>query len=105
VTVTAFFLAFRSLKYLLIAFARSNPSKYNKKEAKKLINHFQFQPLFQNSQLPGWKFSFFFKKQQFSGIYNQTGKIEWTSTAPASEDQEMLISQIHELMLFHVYDN
>lgn len=69
-----------------------------------MISHFQFQPLFQNSQLPGWKFSFYYKKQNFVGLYHQNGKIEWIGATPPSEDEEKLVTQIHELMLFHVYE-
>lgn len=70
-----------------------------------MISHFQFQALYQNSQLPGWKFSFYFNRQHFTGIYHQTGKIEWTSVQPEEQDEEKLITQIHELMLYHVYES
>lgn len=70
-----------------------------------MITHFQFQPLYQNSQLPGWKFTFYFKKQPFSGIYHQSGEIEWTSIKPKEEDELKLAPRIHELMLYHVYEN
>ncbi|CAM3514650.1 YheE family protein [Cytobacillus oceanisediminis] len=68
-----------------------------------MLTHFQFKPLYENKQLPGWTFSFYFKKQKITGIYHPDGKIEWTSGKPASREEE-LKSQIHELMLFHVYD-
>ncbi|WP_318505380.1 YheE family protein [Bacillus sp. T3] len=70
-----------------------------------MITHFQFKPLYQNSQLPGWKFSFYFQKQQFSGIYHQSGTIEWSSVQPDKNYKEQLEKHIHELMLFHVYEN
>lgn len=70
-----------------------------------MITHFQLQPLYQNSQLPGWKFSFYFKKHKFSGIYHQSGTIEWTSAQPDKEDEQQLAKHVHELMLFHVYEN
>lgn len=69
-----------------------------------LLTHFQFKPLFENKNIPGWNFSFYFKKQRFSGIYHQTGKIEWTVNTPEQDDIETLTTQIHELMLYHVYD-
>jgi hypothetical protein len=69
-----------------------------------LLTHFQFKPLFENKNIPGWNFSFYYKKQRFSGIYHQTGKIEWNSNTPKQDDIETLTSQIHELMLFHVYE-
>lgn len=69
-----------------------------------MLLHFQFKPLFENKNIPGWTFSFYHKKQRYTGIYHQTGKIEWTTNTPEHEDMELLTSQIHELMLFHVYE-
>ncbi len=69
-----------------------------------MISHFQWKPLFDNSQIPGWRFSFFFKGTGYQGIYHKDGQIEWSSELPSSEYEEQLKSQIHELMLFHVYE-
>ncbi|NRD78341.1 YheE family protein [Bacillus sp. BRMEA1] len=69
-----------------------------------MIMHFQYKPLFQNKNIPGWTISFYYQKQHYTGIYHQSGKIEWTSVPPMQEDLEGLASQIHELMLFHVYE-
>jgi hypothetical protein len=69
-----------------------------------VITHFQFKPLFENKDMPGWHFSFYFKKQKFTGIYHPNGDIEWTSTQPPHESADDMKAQIHELMLFHVYD-
>ncbi|WP_282173819.1 YheE family protein [Cytobacillus firmus] len=68
-----------------------------------MLTHFQFKPLYENKQLPGWTFSFYFKKQKVTGIYHPDGKIEWISGDPAGQEED-LKSQIHELMLFHVYE-
>ncbi|MEH7356348.1 YheE family protein [Neobacillus drentensis] len=68
-----------------------------------MLMHFQFKPLFENKNIPGWNFSFYYKKKRFTGIYHQTGKIEWTTNIP-EQDIEALTSQIHELMLYHVYE-
>ncbi|MCL6572100.1 MAG: YheE family protein [Bacillus sp. (in: Bacteria)] len=51
----------------------------------------------------GWNFYFYYKKQRFAGVYHQIGKIEWTMNTPIQEEMEAITSQIHELMLFHVY--
>ncbi|HYK75042.1 MAG TPA: YheE family protein [Pseudoneobacillus sp.] len=69
-----------------------------------MITHFQYKSIYQHEQLPGWTFSFYFQKQKFSGVYHQNGLIEWTSNCPNTEDETLLKGQIHELMLFHVYD-
>lgn len=67
-----------------------------------MISHFQYKPLYENKDLPGWQFSFYYKKSKHSGIYQPDGKIEWSTDAP--KDEEQVIKQIHEIMLFHVYD-
>ena len=69
-----------------------------------MITHFQFKSLFENKDMPGWHFSFYYKKQKYTGIYQANGDIEWTSNIPAEDSTDTLKAQIHELMLFHVYD-
>ncbi|ULT58053.1 YheE family protein [Neobacillus drentensis] len=69
-----------------------------------MILHFQYKPLFSNQHIPGWTISFYFKKKRYTGTYHQTGAIEWMNEAPEQEDLEVVTSQIHELMLYHVYD-
>lgn len=66
-----------------------------------MISHFQFTE--RSKGLAGWNFSFFYKGKRLSGIYHRNGSIEWHGDGP-STDHEKLQSQIHELMLFHVYD-
>ncbi|WP_075619920.1 YheE family protein [Paenisporosarcina indica] len=68
-----------------------------------MLQHFSFKPMFENKQLPGWTFSFFYKQTRFGGEYQPDGSITWTSgTTPP--DEEIVKKMIHELMLFHVYD-
>lgn len=69
-----------------------------------MITHFQYKPLFENRDMPGWHISFYHQKQKFTAIYHQNGSIEWTSIQPAEDIEENIKAQIHELMLFHVYD-
>ncbi len=70
-----------------------------------MITHFQYEPLFSNKNLPGWKISFYFQRQQVNAIYQKTGEIEWQGTYQFTTDEEEQIKkQIHELMLFHVYE-
>ena len=71
-----------------------------------MIQHFHFQPMFENKQLPGWTFSFTYEGQRVSGVYHKTGNIDWTTTPSfSSEEKEQKVKkQIHELMLYHVYD-
>jgi hypothetical protein len=69
-----------------------------------MITHFQWKPLFEDKNLPGWRISFYFKKQAFQAVYHKNGEIEWTGIQPQTEDEANLKSMIHELMLFHVYE-
>jgi hypothetical protein len=69
-----------------------------------LITHFHYKPLFENKEMPGWHISFYYQKHKYAGIYHQNGSIEWTGIQPPNDMEESLKSQIHELMLFHVYD-
>ncbi|MEQ2529623.1 hypothetical protein EKG37_10945 [Robertmurraya yapensis] len=68
-----------------------------------MITHFQYKPLYENKEMPGWRFSFYYQKQKYNGIYFPDGKIEWSSDE-VPNDEEKIIKQIHEIMLFHVYD-
>jgi len=68
-----------------------------------MLQHFSFKPMFENKQLPGWTFSFFYKQARYSGEYQPDGSITWTSGS-TPPDEETVKKMIHELMLFHVYD-
>ncbi|KAB7704936.1 hypothetical protein F9802_15340 [Bacillus aerolatus] len=70
-----------------------------------MLLHFQYKPLYKEKKLPGWSFSFYYKKQRLTGNYLSDGTIEWLSSIHEETDRELLEKQIHELMLFHVYDN
>ncbi|MFD1927002.1 YheE family protein [Sporosarcina siberiensis] len=67
-----------------------------------MLQHFSFKPMFENADLPGWTFSFFFKNTRYTGEYLKEGDINWIGETPP--DEEKLKKMIHELMIFHVYD-
>ncbi|PPA72423.1 YheE family protein [Jeotgalibacillus proteolyticus] len=71
-----------------------------------MIQHFQYKPMYENRDLPGWTFSFLWNGHRVSGIYHKAGEIEWTSVLPFSdqESEEKVKQMLHELMLYHVYD-
>ncbi|MGF2615219.1 hypothetical protein FZC84_09960 [Rossellomorea vietnamensis] len=69
-----------------------------------MIQHFQFKSMYANKNLPGWTFSFYYKGTRYEGSYHKNGTIEWKGAQPPSVDDEMIQKQIHELMLFHVYE-
>ncbi|MFD1707313.1 YheE family protein [Siminovitchia sediminis] len=70
-----------------------------------MLQHFQYQPLYQDRRIPGWTFSFYFSGKRFEGIYHQDGTIEWLSDTPNVKDDSHLQKEIHDLMLYHVYDS
>ncbi|NYV66755.1 DUF5342 family protein [Bacillus sp. Gen3] len=71
-----------------------------------MIQHFQFQSLYKHEQLPGWNISFYFNKEKMEGIYHPDGRIEWQQRYTFDEGvEEKIKGRIHELMLYHVYDN
>lgn len=67
-----------------------------------MIQHFSFKPLYENSQLPGWILSFYYKQEKYIAEYKKNGEIRWITNSP--EDKDKVEKMIHELMLFHVYD-
>lgn len=69
-----------------------------------MIQHFSFKPLYENTQLPGWSLSFFYKQQRYNAEYKKDGSITFIGSAPATENLAAVEKAIHELMLFHVYD-
>lgn len=69
-----------------------------------MLTHFQYKSLYENSEILGWRFSFYYMKQRYSGIYHSEGRIEWSSGIPSGDFITNLESQVHELMLYHVYD-
>lgn len=69
-----------------------------------MISHFQWKPLIKKEKLPGWTISFYYKGTHYEGIYYHTGDIEWGKTYPSRDDEPALKNDIHELMLFHIYE-
>ena len=69
-----------------------------------MIQHFSFKPLYENSQLPGWVLTFFYKQKRYQAEYKKDGTITFIGDAPLQEQLADVEKMIHELMLFHVYD-
>lgn len=69
-----------------------------------MIQHFSFKPLYENTQLPGWALTFFYKQTRYKAEYKKDGGITFIGAAPAETERANVEKMIHELMLFHVYD-
>ncbi|WP_078408544.1 DUF5342 family protein [Priestia abyssalis] len=69
-----------------------------------MLSHFQYRPLYEHNNLPGWSLSFYFKGQLYQAVYHHDGHIEWVELSPPDSSIHDISSQIHELMLFHVYE-
>lgn len=67
-----------------------------------MLQHFKFKPMFEDSRLPGWNISFFYRNERIRGEYHPDGSIVWQSAPP--QDEEAIKKMVHELMLYHVYD-
>lgn len=67
-----------------------------------MLQHFQYKPMYDNPQLPGWTFSFFLRNKRYKGEYLPDGIINWLNETPPEEDNVKKL--IHELMTFHVYE-
>ena len=53
-----------------------------------------------------WSFSFFYKQKRLTGKYFKDGSIKWTSQGEMTEeDKKFLESAVHDLMLYHVYED
>lgn len=70
-----------------------------------MLSHFEWRPLYQTDKIPGWSISFYHSNKRYQGIYHKDGSISWTSAAPEADSLEEIESRVHELMLYHVYDN
>ena len=51
-----------------------------------MLQHFSYKPMFENKQLPGWTFAFFYKNSRYTGEYLQDGAIKWTGETPPNEE-------------------
>lgn len=67
-----------------------------------MIQHFNVKPLFENSQIPGWAISFFYKQQRYQAEYEKNGTIHFIGAVPSERVQ--IEKMVHELMTFHVYE-
>ncbi|WP_017728707.1 YheE family protein [Halalkalibacterium ligniniphilum] len=69
-----------------------------------MISHFQWKERRNNLVRREWTFSFFHAGTYYTGIYFKDGSITWNQPDPATEQQPLFESQIHDLMLYHVYE-
>ncbi|MBS4210713.1 DUF5342 family protein [Bacillus sp. FJAT-50079] len=69
-----------------------------------MLTHFQIQSLYEDQRLPGWLFSFYFQQAKHQGIYLPNGTIKWSTKQIEPEQIGQIEKQIHDLMIFHIYD-
>lgn len=67
-----------------------------------MLQHFSYKEMFEDSDLPGWTFSFYYQNQKYTGDYHKDGTINWTKETPP--DEEKVQTMVHDLMTFHVYE-
>jgi hypothetical protein len=67
-----------------------------------LIQHFQWK----ESPPFGWTFSFYYKQTRLKGTYQKDGVIKWHQPEQLFEEDRLLLeSAVHDLMLYHVYED
>ncbi|KXH79308.1 DUF5342 family protein [Sporosarcina sp. HYO08] len=67
-----------------------------------MLQHFRYQPMYINTKLPGWTFTFMLQNERYEGEYASDGIITWVGKTPPNEDN--VKKMIHELMTYHVYE-
>ncbi|AQX55965.1 DUF5342 family protein [Priestia flexa] len=70
-----------------------------------MITHFRIKPLYQQKEMPGWFISFYISGTYYEANYLKTGEIQFKHQLSPAINQEEVTSLIHELMLFHVYQD
>lgn len=69
-----------------------------------MLSHFQWKPLNKNLLKLSWEFSFYYHGTYYQGVYYNNGNIEWFHTELEEETRKVLEAKVHELMLYHVYE-
>ncbi|UCZ54293.1 YheE family protein [Bacillus shivajii] len=71
-----------------------------------MLTHFQYKEIKNNMVNQEWQFSFFYKQNRFVGHYFKDGSIQWKQPGEIlREDKEFIESCVHDLMLYHVYED
>ncbi|WP_085522034.1 DUF5342 family protein [Tuberibacillus sp. Marseille-P3662] len=70
-----------------------------------MLTHFTYQPFFSSeNRRREYQISFFYHGKPYRAIYHYNGEVDWQTATPPDSEIEPIMSQLHELMLFHVYD-
>ncbi|UOE95467.1 MULTISPECIES: YheE family protein [Bacillaceae] len=70
-----------------------------------MLSHFQWKELRNNLVRQEWEISFFFEGTYYRGTYFKDGSIEWHTLPKTDDDRRKLELQVHDLMLYHVYED
>ncbi len=55
-----------------------------------------------------WSFTFYYKQNKYKGMYFKDGSIKWerpTTKEMNNEEKSFLEDCVHDLMLYHVYED
>ncbi|MCD8511169.1 MAG: YheE family protein [Bacillus sp. (in: Bacteria)] len=69
-----------------------------------MLTHFNYKEIKNNMINQQWDFSFFYKQKKYKGSYFKDGTIQWDIQPNLPEERKFLETCIHDLMLFHVYE-
>lgn len=70
-----------------------------------MISHFQWKEIKNNWINREWAISFYYKGEHVKGSYFKDGSIDLPLDSFPREEQDKITSQIHDLMLYHVYED
>ncbi|SDH55413.1 hypothetical protein SAMN05192534_10743 [Alteribacillus persepolensis] len=70
-----------------------------------MISHFQWRERKNNWLNKEWYISFYFRGVHYKAIYYKDGSIQWQTQKPPSDAQEVITEQIHDLVLYHIFED
>nr|WP_246031882.1 DUF5342 family protein [Salibacterium salarium] len=70
-----------------------------------LLTHFQWKERKNNIINKEWSFSFFFQGTYYRGSYFKDGTITWSDNHPPESQLNNIENQVHDLILFHIFED
>ncbi|TMW74032.1 DUF5342 family protein [Alteribacter natronophilus] len=73
-----------------------------------MLSHFHYTEIKNNMINREWGFEFYYRQTKHKGKYFKDGTIEWIQPGPSElteKDRTFLETCVHDLMLYHVYED
>ncbi|WP_026689042.1 DUF5342 family protein [Alteribacter aurantiacus] len=72
-----------------------------------MLSHFHYREIKNNMINQEWDFDFYYKQNKYKGKYFKDGSITWHHQGAdqmTTEEKSFLEDCVHDLMLYHVYE-